>query len=85
MAWGRLQLSGSSYDITDLTPGVSYHITLVTIGDGVRSDSISISATTLCSGEDIVNACHLYSETSLISYSIHSFGCCKAVNLKTAC
>ena len=51
-------VSGSSYDITGLTPSVSYHITLVAIDDGVRSDSISISATILCSGEGIVNACH---------------------------
>ena len=48
-----MNVSGSSYDITGLTPGVSYDITLVAIGDGVRSDSISISATTLCSGESI--------------------------------
>ena len=48
-----MNVSGSSYDITSLTPGVSYDITLVAIGDGVRSDSISISATTLCSGEGI--------------------------------
>ena len=46
-------VSGSSYGITSLTPGVSYNITLVAIGDGVRSGSISISATTLCSGEGI--------------------------------
>ena len=46
-------VSGSSYDITSLTSGVSYHITLVAIGDEVRSDPISISATTLCSGEGI--------------------------------
>ena len=46
-------VSGSSYDITSLTPGVSYDITLVAIGDGVRSDPISISATTLSSGEGI--------------------------------
>ena len=46
-------VSRCSYDITDLTPGVSYHITLVAISDGVRSDSISISATTLPSGEGI--------------------------------
>ena len=44
-------VSGNSYNITDLTPGVSYTITLVAIGDGVRSDSISISATTLSSGK----------------------------------
>ena len=46
-------VSGSSYDITGLTPGVSYDITLVAIGDGARSDPISISATTLSSGEGI--------------------------------
>ena len=46
-------VSGNSYAITSLTPGVSYHIALVAIGDGVRSDPISISATTLCSGEGI--------------------------------
>ncbi len=46
-------VSGSSYDIPGLTPGVSYNITLVATGDGVRSDSISISATTLSSGEGI--------------------------------
>ena len=48
-------VSGCSYDITGLTPGVSYHITLVTVGDGVRSDSISISRTTLSSGESTVH------------------------------
>ena len=46
-------VSGSSYDITGLTPGVSYHITLVAIGDDIQSDPISIYATTLCSGEGI--------------------------------
>ena len=46
-------VSGSSFDITSLTPGVSYHITLVATGDGVRSHSIYIYATTLSSGEDI--------------------------------
>ena len=74
-------VSGSSYDITGLTPGVSYHITLVAIGDGVRSDNISISATTLSSGEDIVNACHLYTVTSL-SYSTHSLGYCERTHTK---
>ena len=48
-------VSGSSYDITGLTPGVSYQITLVAIGDGVRSDNISISATTLSRGEGTVH------------------------------
>ena len=46
-------VSGNSYDIIGLTPGVSYHITLVAIGDGVRSDPVSIYATTLSSGEGI--------------------------------
>ena len=46
-------VSGSSYDITGLTPGVGYHITLGAIGDGIRSDSIFFSVTTLCSGEGI--------------------------------
>ena len=46
-------VSGCSYDISGLTPGVSYDITLAAIGDGVRSDPISISATTLSSGEGI--------------------------------
>ena len=49
-----MNVSGSSYDITGLTPGVSYHITLVAIGGGVRSDNISISRTTLPSGETTV-------------------------------
>ena len=49
-------VSGSSYDITGLTPGVRYNITLVAIGNGVRSDSISISATTQASGEGTVYA-----------------------------
>ena len=75
-------VSGSSYDITGLTPGVSYHITLVAIGDGVSSDPISISATTLSSGENIVNACHLYSVTSHTSYSVYSFGCCERTHIK---
>ena len=48
-------VSGSSYDITGLTPDVSYHITLVAIGNGVRSDNISISATTLSRGESTVH------------------------------
>ena len=48
-------VSGNSYDITGLTPGVSYHITLVAIGDGVRSDNISISRTTLSGGESTVH------------------------------
>ena len=48
-----MNVSGSSYDITGLTPGVGYHITLVTIGDGVRNDSISFSVTTLSSDEGI--------------------------------
>ena len=50
-----MNVSGSSYDITGLTPGVSYDITLVAIGDGVRSDSISISHTTLSRGESTVH------------------------------
>ena len=49
-------VSGSSYDITGLTPGVRYNITLVAIVNGIRSDSISISATTLSSGEGTVHA-----------------------------
>ena len=48
-------VSGSSYDITGLTPGVSYDITLVAVGDGVRSDNISISRTTLSRGESTVH------------------------------
>ena len=44
-------VSGSSYTITDLIPDVIYNITLVAIGNGVRSDSISISAATLASGK----------------------------------
>ena len=48
-------VSRSSYDITGLTPGVTYDITLVAIGDGVRSDNISISATTLSRGESMVH------------------------------
>ena len=48
-------VSGSSYDITGLTPGVSYDITLVAIGNGVRSDTISISHTTLSRGESMVH------------------------------
>ena len=47
---------GSSYDITGLTPRVRYNITSVAIGNGIRSDSISISATTLSSGEGTVHA-----------------------------
>ena len=46
-----MNVSGSSYNITALTPGVSYNITLVAIGNGVRSDCISISATTLSNGK----------------------------------
>ena len=49
-------VSGSSYDITGLTPGVSYNITLVAIGNGVRSDNISISRTTLSRGDNTVHA-----------------------------
>ena len=48
-------VSGCSYDITSLTPGVSYHITLVAIGDGVRSNPISISCSTMPSGETTVH------------------------------
>ena len=48
-------MSGSSYDITGLGPGVRYNMTLVAIGNGIRSDSISISATTQSSGEDTVH------------------------------
>ena len=47
-------VSGSSYDITGLTPGVKYDIMLVAIGDGVRSDVMPTSATTLSSGEGTV-------------------------------
>ena len=50
-----MNVSGNSYDITSLTPGVSYHITLVAVGDGVRSDNISISRTTLSRGESTVH------------------------------
>ena len=46
-----MNVSGNSYNITGLTPGVRYNITLVAIGNGVRSDSISISAVTLSSGK----------------------------------
>ena len=53
-------VSGSSYDITGLTPGVSYNITLIAIGDGVRSDNVSISRTTLSRGESTV---HVVSRT----------------------
>ena len=48
-------VSGSSYDITGLTPHVRYNITLVAIGNGIRSDSISISARTQSSGEGTVH------------------------------
>ena len=51
-----MNVSGNSYNITDLTPGVSYNITLVAIGNGVRSDCISISTITLASGKH--NACY---------------------------
>lgn len=36
-----INVSGNSYVITGLTPGVTYNITLVAVGDGVRSDSVS--------------------------------------------
>ena len=42
-----VNVSGNSYDITGLTPGVTYNITLVATGGGKRSDSVSISNTTL--------------------------------------
>ena len=50
-----MNVSGSSYDITGLTPGVSYDITLVATGNGVRSDNRSISRTTLSRGESTVH------------------------------
>ena len=50
-----MNVSESSYAITSLTPGVSYHITLVAIGNGVRSDPISISRSTMPSGETTVH------------------------------
>ena len=56
-------VSGSSYDITGLTPGVSYHITLVAIGDGIQSDPISISRSTMPSGETTVHVVsHMHDE-----------------------
>ena len=57
-----MNVSGNSYNITDLTPGVSYNITLVAIGNGVRSDSISISTITLASGKHV--QCMLSIETN---------------------
>ena len=66
-------VSGSSYDIAGLTPGVKYDITLVAIGDGVRSDSTSISVTTLPSGEHNMYICMhfiLCTETNLISHNL---------------
>ena len=61
---GRLQMClGAAMTSSALPPGVSYHITLLSIGDGVRSDPISIYAATLSRGESIqciVNACHPY-------------------------
>ena len=58
-----INVSGSSYDITNLTPGVSYHITLVAISDGVRSDPISISHSTMPSGETTVHVVsHMHDE-----------------------
>ena len=44
-------VSGSSYDVTGLSPGVRYGITFVSIGNDIRSDTISICITTLPSGE----------------------------------
>ena len=56
-----MNVSESSYDITGLTPGVRYHITLVAIGDGVRSDPISISHSTMPSGETTAHVVsHMY-------------------------
>ena len=52
-------VSGSSYDITGLTPGVRYDITLVANGDGVRSGAISISTTTLSSSEHMYIYVHI--------------------------
>lgn len=46
-----VNVQGNTYVITGLTPGISYNITLVTFRDGARTDSISISITTLSNGE----------------------------------
>ena len=66
-------MSGSSYDITGVTSGVKYDITMVAIGDGVRSDSISISITTLPSSEHnniCMHAFYLVHKTNLIPLHI---------------
>ena len=63
-------VSGSNYDLTGLTPGVRYGITLVAIGDGIKSDTVSICTTTLSSGEHISYECMyviMCTETKLIS------------------
>ena len=41
-----INVSGNSYDITGLDPGVSYTITLVAIGDGMARYSVPITVTT---------------------------------------
>ena len=67
-------VSGSSYDITGLNPGVRYGITLVAIGDGIKSDTVSICTTTLSSGEhNTYNACILSCVLRPISfcYTMH--------------
>ena len=55
MARGRLRMFLGTAMTSGLTPGVSYDITLVAVGDGVRSDNISISRTTPSRGESTVH------------------------------
>ena len=68
-------VSGNSYDITGLTPNVSYDITLVAIGDGIQSDPISISCSTKPSGETTVHVVLQWRAGLISSRKGCRFGC----------
>lgn len=66
-------VSGNSYDISSLIPGVTYNFTLVAIGDGVSSASASISSTTqsIASGKYTMWYSHMHCTWCMAYNDIH--------------
>ena len=71
-----MNVSGNSYNIIDLASGVTFNITLVAFGDGIRSDSRSISVTTASSGKRVLQivTCDCYMHSLHMCLSVFPSG-----------